>query len=89
MVLSVCRERSSPEAMAKQLLSTKIWDPAQLGDWLRTEWGPGDERRRDALSEARGPWPSGGALRPSGGVGAAGFIKMGNSRRRRHKQPAG
>ena len=57
MVLSVCRERSSPEAMAKQLLSTKIWDPAQLGDWLRTEWGPKALMSVDATLAIRGARP--------------------------------
>ena len=57
MVLSVCRERSSPEAMAKQLLSTKIWDPIQLGDWLRTEWGPKALMSVDATLAIRGARP--------------------------------
>ena len=57
MVLTVCRERSSPEAMAKQLLPTKVWDPAQLGDWLRTEWGPTALRSVDATLAIRGARP--------------------------------
>ena len=58
MVLSVCRDASSPEAMNKQLLPTKVWDPAQLGDWLRTEWGPKALMSVDATLAIRGadPW---------------------------------
>ena len=43
--------------MAKQLLSTKIWDPAQLGDWLRTEWGPKALMSVDATLAIRGARP--------------------------------
>ena len=57
MVLAVCRERSSPEAMSKQLLSTKVWDPSQLGDWLRTEWGPKALMSVDATLAIRGARP--------------------------------
>ena len=57
MVLAVCRERSSPEAMSKQLLPTKVWDPAQLGDWLRTEWGPKALMSVDATLAIRGARP--------------------------------
>ena len=57
MVLAVCRERSSPEAMSKQLLPTKVWDPSQLGDWLRTEWGPKALMSVDATLAIRGARP--------------------------------
>jgi hypothetical protein len=57
MVLAVCRERSSPEAMSKQLLTTKVWDPSQLGDWLRTEWGPKALMSVDATLAIRGARP--------------------------------
>jgi len=57
MVLSVCRDASSPEAMNKQLLPTKVWDPAQLGDWLRTEWGPKALMSVDATLAIRGARP--------------------------------
>ena len=57
MVLSVCRDASSPEAMNKQLLSTKVWDPSQLGDWLRTEWGPKALMSVDATLAIRGARP--------------------------------